>query len=391
VTLNQPVADLPVIAAENNAAPTPAATADDSAAQPTLPNPTPTSAPTEAATIVQVPSELAAAVAEVKIAPASAIKAQAVPGLSGRIVFQDGRNNIYVYDLASGNVTWLTNGYDPDVSRDGAKVTFVRGGGSDNGVWSINMDGSDAKMVYGSGDIIRSPKWSPDGKWIVFSRISGSWKCFDIEFFGCMSFSQLQSMFPKIPPPILYRIFLRGTDRLEFPNWGISRVNPDGGEFRDLNALDSAVAPDWNEAGIVYESRAGLEITEDTPDGQTRSVFHGDWDWDPDWAPNGGRILYQSKEGSHWELWTVNPDGSDIMAVTHPETTLVDQLPSNVAGAYSPDGQQIVYLSNRDAGENAGPWRLWVMNSDGSGKRPLPIDVTIDYGFSNDQVASWAK
>ena len=87
----------------------------------------------------------------------------------------------------------------------------------------------------------------------------------------------------------------------------------------------------------------------------------------------------------------MNPDGSGIVALTHPETTLVEQLPSNVAGAYSPDGQYIVYLSSRNSEEDEGPWRLWVMNADGSNKRPLPIDATIEYGYGSAQVASWGE
>jgi Tol biopolymer transport system component len=124
---------------------------------------------------------------------------------------------------------------------------------------------------------------------------------------------------------------------------------------------------------------------------KTRPVIQEGWDWDPDWQPNGGRIVYQSKEGSHWEIWSINPDGSGLVALTRPETTLVDQLPSNVAPAFSPDGQHIVYLSNRREDEDAGPWRLWVMDTGGANKRPLPIDVELDYGFSAAQVASWGQ
>jgi len=388
VSLNVPVDSLPVDAAadETTAPATQVAPASDGSTQLALPTPTPMPAGSVPAAL---PPALAAAA--IPLTGPVAIKAQPAD-LPGRIVYQDGRNNIYIYDLASGDVRWLTNGFDPAISGDGTKVTFVRGGGSDNGVWTIKLDGSNVRQLYGGGDIMRSPKWSPDDKWIVFSRNSGSYKCFDLQpFLGCVSFQTLQGMFPDIPPAVLFKLFLEDVDRLEFPNWGITRINPDGGDFRDINALDSAVAPDWNEAGIVYQSTAGLEVTQDTPEGQTRSVFHGGWDWDPDWAPGGGRILYQSKEGSHWEIFTVNPDGSGPAALTHPETTLVDALPSNVAGAYSPDGQYIVYASNRTADEDVGPWRLWVMNADGSNKRPLPIDTTIEYSFSGDQVASWGK
>ena len=316
-------------------------------------------------------------------------------GLSGTLVFQDGRNNIYAYDLAGGGVRWLTNGYDPDITRDGSRVTFVRGGGAGNGVWTINIDGSNERHIHGGGEMMRGPKWSPDAQWIVFSRNNTNWKCFDTEFFGCVSLFELKTKFPGIPEQIrsdvLYALFLRDTARLEFPNWIITRINPDGGDFRDINALDSAVSPDWNEAGIVYQGKPGLEITQDTPDGRTQALIQEGWDWDPDWEPNGGRIVYQSKEGSHWEIFSINPDGGGVFALTRPETTLVDQLPSNTAPAFSPDGQHIVYISNRDENEEAGLWRLWVMDNGGGNKRPLPIDITIDYGFSSDQVASWGQ
>ena len=43
-------------------------------------------------------------------------------------------------------------------------------------------------------------------------------------------------------------------------------------------------------------------------------------------------IVYQGKD-SHWEIFKVNPDGTSKAALTKPATTLVDELPSNVAPA----------------------------------------------------------
>jgi Tol biopolymer transport system component len=70
-------------------------------------------------------------------------------------------------------------------------------------------------------------------------------------------------------------------------------------------------------------------------------------------------------------------------------TTLVDELPSNVAPAWSPDGRWIVYLSSRDDQNDTGPWRIWVMQEDGSEQQPLSIDVPMDYSFGSEQVVSW--
>ena len=64
-------------------------------------------------------------------------------------------------------------------------------------------------------------------------------------------------------------------------------------------------------------------------------------------------------------------------------------MPSNVAPAWSPDGQHIVFLSNRTGNGEAGAWRLWSMNGDGSNQQPLPIDIAIDYTFGGEQLVSW--
>ena len=47
-----------------------------------------------------------------------------------------------------------------------------------------------------------------------------------------------------------------------------------------------------------------------------------------DWAANGGAIVYQSREGSHWEIFSVNPDGSGQAALTRPATTLAVRYPA---------------------------------------------------------------
>jgi len=386
VRLGDAASELPVSALEFDAAAAPTQAAPARPA--TTPEATATEAAAPEATEAAETSAASTAEASAAVTPARAPAAPArtgATGLSGTLAFQDGRGSIYAYDLARGEVRFLASGFDPAISDDGSKVAYL---GID-GIRSINIDGSGDRLAFPSSDLITSPKWSPDGEWLVFSRTTGEYKCWQTEFMGCITLRYLRERFPFVPPGLLQKIFLSAYDRVAFPNFGLTRVNAQGEEFRDIAALDSAQAPDWNAAGIVYQSAAGIEVTQDTPDGETRSVQWGDWDWDPDWAPNGGPIVYQSKEGPHWEIFRINPDGSGVVALTRPVTTLVDELPSNVAPAFSPDGQQIVFLSNRRDDNDAGPWRLWVMNADGSNQRPLPLEIEIDYGFGGEQVVSW--
>ena len=174
----------------------------------------------------------------------------------------------------------------------------------------------------------------------------------------------------------------------------LARVDRNGGNYRDLATLEQALAPDWNSGGIVYQSSGGLQITADSADDTNRKLFfqiQRQYHQDPDWQPGGGRVVFQQRQGSHWEIFSINADGGGLTALTRPATALVDTMPSNVAPAWSPDGQHIVFLSNRTAANAAGPWRLWVMNGDGSNQHPLPINLSFDYGYATEQVVDWGR
>lgn len=302
-------------------------------------------------------------------------------GLAGKLVFQSSfGGSIYLYEFASGALRQLTTGFDPALSPDGRQVVFTRGGG-DNGVYLINTDGSNEHKIFGERELLRSPKWSPDGNWIVFVRGDEFEPCFVNEDDGIC---YREPLFP-------------GGNAFDNPSGKnhirkLARVDINGENYRDIATLEQAMAPDWNNGGIVYQSSGGLQITADQAGDPNRLLFfeiQRQYHQDPDWQPGGGRVVFQQRQGSHWEIFAINPDGAGLTALTRPATALVDTQPSNVAPAWSPNGQQIVFLSNRTESNEAGTWRLWVMNADGSNQHPLPIAVTLDYGYTTEQVVDW--
>src|SRR5262249_2200216 len=54
-------------------------------------------------------------------------------------------------------------------SPDGSRVTFLRSGR----LWSMKPDGSEQKVLINTPQVV-DYEWSPDGKWIVFARMDGS-------------------------------------------------------------------------------------------------------------------------------------------------------------------------------------------------------------------------
>src|SRR5215207_904102 len=65
---------------------------------------------------------------------------------------------------------------DPRISPDGSRVVFVRvtvdegEKGYDTALWIVPADGSEPARQFTSGRRDQSPRWSPDGRWIAFTR-----------------------------------------------------------------------------------------------------------------------------------------------------------------------------------------------------------------------------
>ena len=89
---------------------------------------------------------------------------------------QTGSNNIWVYDVATGKATVLTNESQgvgsPVWSRDGKQIAYVQFKDSYSSVYRKAADGTgNAELVfrYTPGAFVGLSDWSPDGKFLTFS------------------------------------------------------------------------------------------------------------------------------------------------------------------------------------------------------------------------------
>jgi TolB protein len=82
-------------------------------------------------------------------------------------------------------------------------------------------------------------------------------------------------------------------------------------------------------------------------------------------GPNG-RIAYSAIAGGGPEIFSSNPDGSDVQQLTHTPKGF-----GAVVSDWSPDGTRIAYDTDFDIDGRQHSAEVWVMNADGSGATQL--------------------
>lgn len=130
-------------------------------------------------------------------------------------------------------------------------------------------------------------------------------------------------------------------------------------------AVSPAFSPDGSQMAYVSNQSdiAQIYVTDLLNGGRSRILSGGPVrNTDPDWSPRGDYIAFVTAEK---DICLIRPDGEGWQQLTRDQGRNRDPV-------FSPDGKQIAFSSDRD-----GSWKLYVMNLDGSGQRPLLPSVTL--------------
>lgn len=237
---------------------------------------------------------------------------------------------IYVMPIEGGSMKQLTNGSSsatlPRWSPDGKKIVYTTGGQ----VWVMENDGDNNDQVTKISTNAAAPIWSPDGKWIAFtSEVYPD--CSDDD---CNKKKDEAAEKSKVKAHI--------TTRLLFRHWD---------EWRDVKRTHV----------FLISSKGGT----------ARDMTRGDFDSPPYAAATG--VDYAFSPDSKELAYVRNPDkveaistNSDIYVVPISEGVAKNITARNhgydLGPIYTRDGRYIIYRSQATAGFEADRWRLMAYN-----------------------------
>ena len=121
--------------------------------------------------------------------------------------------------------------------------------------------------------------------------------------------------------------------------------------------MAAAVSPDGTR--MVLDLQGTLWVM-DAGGGEARAITDMYYDArQPQWAPDGSRIVFQSFRDGNWHIWSIAPDGSD--PVQHTFGPYDEREPT-----YSPDGGRIAFASDRSGSYDI--WSLDISGGPGDGR-----------------------
>jgi len=258
---------------------------------------------------------------------------------------------IFLFEMATEESEYLTDGSLPDWSPDGKEIIYVK----DANIYKINVETKEIRQLTTWGDCF-FPDWAPNGVRIAFDTGHDDPKGAHMLWLMDTNGTNFKD------------ISIHGTGEWREAEWSpsgnrLAHIRYIGVTFREIFVMDSS-------------GQNSVRLTNNQVD-----------DYHPAWSPDGSKIIYVSATHIANEMpdyfvhniWVMDTKGTD-------KTQLTWEY-GNYNGAYnptwSPDGNQIAYVKGESfekKNEIEIIYNLWMMDADGGNKRQLTGKVIETFG-----------
>jgi TolB protein len=263
-------------------------------------------------------------------------------------------------------------------SSDGKQLIFqsTRDGGGCDQIYTMNVDGSDVKMISNGEGRTTCSYFYPGAKRVLYSSTHlGDKQC------------------PPKPD------FSRGYVWAVYPSFDVFTANADASDLKQLTTTpgydaETTITLDGKKLVFTSMRDGDLDIYSMDADGKNvrRLTNELGYDGGPFWSYDGKQIVYRAHHPKTeetkadytnllkqnlirptvLEIWVMNADGSNKRQVT-------SNGKANFGPYFFPDGKRIIFSSNIDdpRGRN---FDLYKINVDGTGLERITFNDTFD-GF----------
>lgn len=288
---------------------------------------------------------------------------------------EEGSSDIYIKLIGTGEPVRLTdtpeNEINPVFSPDGKSIAFVRVFPTHNEIILIPALGGAERKIYDQASYA-SISFSPDGKFLAHANLDASQNDAGIFLINLQNGEKTKLTTPNSPvvdhtprfsPDGKFLAFIRYFSSFQRE---VFMVPATGGEARRITSDDTRIyGLSWsadsrkllftsfrtvNQLNLWQISLSGDEPPEMIPTGSKNleSVAIS-----PD-----GKIIAFVEENADENIWL-----SEANASPRP---LIRSIRADHSQQFSPDGKQIVFVSDR-----TGNYEIWLADADGKNQRPL--------------------
>ncbi|MDX1572055.1 MAG: S9 family peptidase [Xanthomonadales bacterium] len=275
---------------------------------------------------------------------------------------------------------------DPQLSPDGKRIVFVRNGMDvmkDNRtarLWLVNADGSGNQPLTGRDVDEGNPAWSPDGSRVAFTSAGPAGAEIFVTWVDTGKTTRLTQL-ERSPSGLSWSpdgewIAFRMLVPEKPPMLVDAPTPPKDAEWAEKPRVTTRLKYERDGAGYMepgFEHYFVLSHLGGTP----RQVTTGSYRHDsaPEWTPDGEALVFSGNRNENWELdyrnseiYRVPVNGGDVVALT-------DQPGPDADPVVSPNGRMIAWSGFEDRKQTYQIARLHVMDSDGSNRRLIPLEL----------------